>query len=433
MSSLGGPNIITNGLILSLDAANSKYAPSRNLLRYTNDLANAAWGKNNSQITASAGIAPDGTNTAFAWNSTTSSSLLTARISCTSISSSINRGPHIFSVFVKQKDANQATIQTGVYDNSTILAGTEPNFSIPSFQPTGSANSNTINRTSEFYGDGWYRISTAVNLSSTTSSIYNYQVFLDLAVDSGGTNDIGKGVYLWGPQFEAGTVATTYQPIVANNKTWPSIINPLLNATLYNNTTYTGSNAGTMLFNGINQYANVTAPVSYLSSSITDVFFKVGSYSGTGFFALAGYDFNGGNYSNGTTGIIYISNTGIVYGSIIAASQTYRSVSSTSVIIPDKYYMATLYKDTTNGILKLYINGVLESTNTFDPATYAQWPTAGTYIGNNTFTVGNYASTNWGTGPYFNGSIASAKLYGRLLSDSEILQNYNATKGRFNL
>lgn len=432
MSSLGGPNIITDGLALYLDAASPTYAPSRNLLRYTNDLANATWNKNNSQITASAGIAPDGTNTAFAWNSTITGSGL-VRLSCTGVSSSINRGPHVFSVFVKQKDANQASIQTGVYDNATILAGTEPNFSIPNFQPTGSIDSRVLNRTSEFYGDGWYRISTAVNLSSTTSSIYNYQVFLDLALDLGGTNDIGKGVYLWGPQFEAGTAVTTYQPIVANNKTWPSIIKPLLNATLYNNSTYIGTNNGSIVFNGVNQYANVTAPVSYLSSSTADVFFKVGSYSGTGFFALAGYDFNGGNYSNGTTGIIYISNTGTVYGSVITTSQTYRSVASTSVIITDKYYMATLYKDTTNGILKLYINGVLESTNTFDPATYGQWPSTGSYIGNNTFTVGNYASINWGTGPYFNGSIASAKLYGRLLSDSEILQNYNATKGRFNL
>ena len=319
MSSLGGPNIITDGLALYLDAASPTYAPSRNLLRYTNDLANATWNKNNSQITASAGIAPDGTNTAFAWNSTITGSGL-VRLSCTGVSSSINRGPHVFSVFVKQKDANQASIQTGVYDNATILAGTEPNFSIPNFQPTGSIDSRVLNRTSEFYGDGWYRISTAVNLSSTTSSIYNYQVFLDLALDLGGTNDIGKGVYLWGPQFEAGTAVTTYQPIVANNKTWPSIIKPLLNATLYNNSTYIGTNNGSIVFNGVNQYANVTAPVSYLSSSTADVFFKVGSYSGTGFFALAGYDFNGGNYSNGTTGIIYISNTGTVYGSVITTS-----------------------------------------------------------------------------------------------------------------
>jgi hypothetical protein len=33
----------------------------------------------------------------------------------------------------------------------------------------------------------------------------------------------------------------------------------------------------------------------------------------------------------------------------------------------------------------------------------------------------------------FNGSVASVKMYNRALTEEEILQNYNATKGRFGL
>jgi hypothetical protein len=34
---------------------------------------------------------------------------------------------------------------------------------------------------------------------------------------------------------------------------------------------------------------------------------------------------------------------------------------------------------------------------------------------------------------FFSGNIASTQIYNRALSASEVLQNYNATKGRFDL
>ena len=209
------------------------------------------------------------------------------------------------------------------------------------------------------------------------------------------------------------TTASTWYDISGNNN----------NGSLVNGPTFNIN--GAIVFDGVDDSSTINnVPVSYLSSSTIDVTFKVGSYYGTGFFALAGYNFIGGDYSQGTTGIIYVNQSGTVFGSLITTSQVYRAVTSISTVPINRYYTATLYKDTTNGILKLYINGKLESSNTFDPATYAQWPTAGTYIGNNNFIIGSYASNNWGVGPYLNGSVASTKLYGKLLSDSEILQNY---------
>jgi len=34
---------------------------------------------------------------------------------------------------------------------------------------------------------------------------------------------------------------------------------------------------------------------------------------------------------------------------------------------------------------------------------------------------------------YFNGNISTTQIYNRELSDAEVLQNYNAQKGRFGL
>ena len=104
----GTPTIVTNGLVLALDAASPKAAPTRNLLHNTNELTNAsAWFIYRSTLTASAATAPDGTNTAYAWNISpegTSSLVRLAAVNSNSpISSSIYGGPYTFSVYVKNK------------------------------------------------------------------------------------------------------------------------------------------------------------------------------------------------------------------------------------------------------------------------------------------------------------------------------------------
>jgi hypothetical protein len=255
---------------------------------------------------------------------------------------------------------------------------------------------------------------------TTTSSAYLYLVSSSKYFPILGTQPLntpvtdGLVMYLNAGQLVSyPTTASTWYDISGNNSSGSLINGPTFNIN------------GAIVFDGVDDSSTINnVPVSYLSSSTIDVTFKVGNYYGTGFFALAGYNFTGGNYSQGTTGIIYVNQSGTVFGSLITTSQVYRTVTSVSTVPINRYYTATLYKDTINGILKLYINGKLESSNTFNTATYAQWPTVGTYIGNNNFIIGSYASNNWGVGPFLNGSIASTKLYGKLLSDLEILQNY---------
>ena len=65
---------------------------------------------------------------------------------------------------------------------------------------------------------------------------------------------------------------------------------------------------------------------------------------------------------------------------------------------------------------KVYINGQQVSTSNESPATV----------------TGNIRIGKAG-GNYWNGSFGPIKLYDKILTDSEILQNYNALKGRFGL
>jgi hypothetical protein len=81
-----------------------------------------------------------------------------------------------------------------------------------------------------------------------------------------------------------------------------------------------------------------------------------------------------------------------------------------------------------SNIQKLYINGVLVTSS-------AKNLVGKTYnISGREFLIGA-SRDEAGTGAlaHFNGKIYSVYVYGRTLTDSEITQNFNATKFRFGL
>jgi hypothetical protein len=76
----------------------------------------------------------------------------------------------------------------------------------------------------------------------------------------------------------------------------------------------------------------------------------------------------------------------------------------------------------TTGSRKLYINGVLVNSDT-------QTGTIATNAGG--MSLGAHGGP---TNAYFyNGSLAICRVYNRELSAAEILQNFNAMRGRFNV
>jgi hypothetical protein len=80
------------------------------------------------------------------------------------------------------------------------------------------------------------------------------------------------------------------------------------------------------------------------------------------------------------------------------------------------YFGAVTYSSTTGW--KLYLNGVQDGSN----------GDTTTFTGNQEISIGSYS-----TGNNLTGRIGSAFVYNRALSATEIMQNYNATKGRFGL
>jgi hypothetical protein len=78
----------------------------------------------------------------------------------------------------------------------------------------------------------------------------------------------------------------------------------------------------------------------------------------------------------------------------------------------------------TSGDRKTYINGILITSDT---------QTGAVSTNTNGMSIGVYGGFSGGRGYYYNGNLAIVRVYNRILSASEILQNYNAQKSRFNL
>lgn len=77
-----------------------------------------------------------------------------------------------------------------------------------------------------------------------------------------------------------------------------------------------------------------------------------------------------------------------------------------------------------SGSRKLYVNGILKNS---DSAT-------GTIAtSNGGMSIGVYGGYNGSRGYYYNGDIAIVRVYNKVLLASEVLNNYNALKGRFAL
>jgi hypothetical protein len=186
---------------------------------------------------------------------------------------------------------------------------------------------------------------------------------------------------------------------------------------------------GGIVFDGSTIHSNCAIGYSYLSSSTCECFFKLGAVPTTQK-GLFGYRGNSG-YSLPTIGLIYFSANAKINASVITLSEVYRVVTSTTVLEAGKTYHVAFTKDVQNGVMKLFVNGNLESSTTFDKVLYAQWTATGSFVGEDRLDIGKNTNDNapqgWDTNK-FNGTMYTARVYGKVLSQAEIINNYNEAK-----
>jgi hypothetical protein len=206
---------------------------------------------------------------------------------------------------------------------------------------------------------------------------------------------------------------------IGTGATWTDLSVSKNNATLFNTPTYNTANAGYFNFDKtVYEYATATNPGSLSNWSIEAFFRVTGSLTGQVTMVV------GGQYD-------LVSNLNFSIG-------TNRAASSYNICVG-------------------FFNGAWRNTDGFAPSLNVWYHVVGTYNGATVIQYNNgilntqlsYTGTSQSGGEirigrrwdesatnsinFFPGDISVVRIYNRAISATEVLQNYNALKSRFNL
>ena len=204
--------------------------------------------------------------------------------------------------------------------------------------------------------------------------------------------------------------------------TWNDLTPNKNNGTLTNGPTFNSANAGSIVFDGVNDYVRIPNASSFIPTD--DI--TIGGWQ-----YLIGRDSTFMMCSNGSGAnelLMYNGHSGLFPEKIALAFSSPSGtatwlVSSTSIPLNQWTYIIGTRE---SGTVKLFINGQLDGSNTQSGT--LNFSSSPLFMG-----VDVDSGTEGGLGNYFEGNIASQHIYNRALSASEVLQNYNALKGRFGL
>ena len=444
------PASVIDGLVYYLDIMNTRCYSGTGVTLY--NLANSAIG-----TTIVSGITYD-TDFKKNLNFNGSSGYMLSN------DTSLNFATNDFTIQTTLKLNGLSNNFNGVY-NSKICAGSDSNSSI--FQFSGTATS--------YYQIGLYNEPTSafdgVNYPFLTNKIYNLTVtkntsLIEFFVDgvsigsttstksynfTGGGFAIGRWyfpgyeVYLKGSIFDfkaynraisieeikqnynsSKSRFTTPENIVtnglvlnvdpANFNSYSGIGNTIYDLSGFGNTgtvtnspTFSGLNSGNIVLDGTNDYIEIPS-ISLNTSFTIDMYCNVNNLSST--YVIVG-KYGGGAYD------FWLGVTGSRFR--FSISMPNKIEPQTATISANTWYHVAAVYNASALTASIYLNGVLAQTSNGSSA-FQNPP-------------GNYAIGAFGAagGFYFPGYFSSHKLYNRVLSATEIQQNYNATKGRFGL
>jgi hypothetical protein len=211
---------------------------------------------------------------------------------------------------------------------------------------------------------------------------------------------------------------------VSGSTTWNDLSGNNNNATLVNSPTFSSTNGGSIVLNGTNQYGTASDSTSLRPASFSiDVWFRPTSFSA--YSCILAKPFNGPIWTPPYLSyMIRLSSTGTVLECSTSTGGTYRNLTPNYTFVANTIYNVVFTFNSSTGAAVAYLNGAVLSSTTFTAGAIS-YSTPPLIIG-----AGYGASP---VGEYFAGSIYSVKIYNTILSATEILQNYNATKSRFNL
>lgn len=382
------PRIVTDNLVLALDAGNKK-SYSQNYHPNPTDI--------------------------FSWYSSNSGTSNNATPSRDTIPSPVGNTP--LKMVTTGNDSHIGTYNQTKWNLGSAVSGQTWTVSVwarASAATTGQififeANSSgtyvqapslNINITTE-----WQRFSYSYTFVNVTTT--NIQTRLDGAA-------VLDGATIWwdGLQVERSSSVTDF----TSSYTGDNILNLLgsgSNGTLVNGPSYNGSNGGSILFNSTGSYVQLNVN-SYGITDAYTVSFWVKRIGGTGVFLYIGQSTTTGMYFENYT------NTDLYTWFFGPSAAQNNGNWGANALSTTQWTNVTMTMVTSTKTQTRYLNGVISgSPFVFTNAVTAPSGTQSWLIKNN--------SQTW------SGYISDLKIYNRALTEAEVSQNFNALRGRFGI
>jgi len=414
MSIAYNTSIVTSGLVFYYDMTNTqkswKGPPATNIIPYSQDYGAGGnfasnWTGNlfgnwiNSTVTTGF-LAPDGTYTA---------NLLTGYYSrWTASITATTSTTYTFSAWLK----NYSLVNPPYLHVAFGLNGTLVNYNNITSIPIASI------------GD-WTRYS--VTVTSPSSGINQIQCGFEFA----GSKSNSAGPYamvVWGAQCEVGSYPTPYIPSLgtSSSRSTTQAIKDLTGNNTLTATSISYPSNGNFSFDGSYSYLQSTSNCGITGDVTLSAWINPSRAGQTGpHSTVICTDIN---YPYGAKLMNYKNNAryGIWLGWAGGGNTNYEAFVSTDINNSTDQMITASWTQST-GIAKIYLNGILQSTQ-------STGITSAVALANGQITVGtDYNSIGSGSLNKYLGTIYNASVYNRALSDDEVYRNFAALKGRYGL
>jgi hypothetical protein len=204
--------------------------------------------------------------------------------------------------------------------------------------------------------------------------------------------------------------AANSKSYISGDTTWNDLSRSGADGTLTSGVTFSSENKGSITFDGSSDYVVFDIGPTNTETEFTYCFFAKRTAS-----HLANI-INRGNSGRGIWLGMGTTNFTLTIGKVADYPVPYSTTEG------EVYYVCFAVNDTE---FKLYVNGLSAATETISSTR--------TNSNSNSWYLGAILDTNGNINSYKNQNVYSVKKYNRQLSSSEIVQNYNTLKGRYDL
>jgi hypothetical protein len=435
------PTTVSRGLLLNADFANVKSFPlSQNLYTYSQDFSQASWIKDtNVNFTYNAATAPDGTTTAtkMALQSTWA-----GQIPIYSYPSNLPAGaPFTSSIYFKAAEWTWAYLwcDSGAGNGLTL----EINLTNGQSRITRSNGSTFItftNTSVQNVGNGWYRAIISGVIGSVSGPMFRvYPSNVQWVSGNFGTptptGDNTSGILMWGAQFEQNSSVGDYVLTGASTSSRSTITDQVagLSGSINNSTYYYYDSAtkslrldrdATVVTGGFVQFigtGSLTATNFLYNDHTMEIVGRINDYNASNINVNEG-DNSLFNYQGYHSGFLYNAASGLRYSLWNGVGWNQLQYSTSPTV--GTWFHAAVTRS--GNIMTLYLNGIAQTTSNVSLASGNPGVTDNIKLGAGNPTTGPYAN-------YCKANVSTARMYNVCLTANEILQNYNAFRGRYGI